>query len=654
MTRMRQYALVVVVILCGLLAPKARADDGAMRLSIDATDLPRRLLYADLTIPMTAELAGPVATHGGELALWYPKWVPGSHAPGGPVQNIGWLEFSDQDGAALRWRRTPGEVYRLLVEVPEGSTEVRARIGYICNQPSANSRGLDSFGADAIGLISPNTVLLYPEGVGASSARITTDLTLPRGWKAACALAQREEKPSGVTHAYETTTIKRLVDTPILAGEHHRVYTLTPDGVTPVQRLHVFSEIRSAVDIHEDVVKNYANMVEQATKLFGSHPFPSMDILLATTNELPRNGLEHLHSTMNIIPLGTLDHPRNLTGWDRMLIPHEYVHAWCGKYRRPAGMATPDFHTPKGTELLWVYEGLTHYLGEVLEVRSGMMSEDEYLWMLQNRIRWSKNQQGKRWRPLADCCAASHTLRAGSENWSDLRRGQDYYAEGALIWLEADAIIRRLTEGQKTLDDFCRVFFAVNPGDTSPKPFGRDEVVRTLGDVAAFDWDGFFRDRIERPLERATLDVALELGYSVRYEGEPAQGPRNARMDRLDALDSIGASVSGSGEVRTVHLGSPADRAGLAPRMRIVAVGGDDRRDDGEQSPDLLHGRMWSAERFVDELARTPVTGRLRLLVTSGDKLREVSIEYEGGPRYMTLVRDGSRPDLLSEILKAQ
>lgn len=620
---------VITLISCQAVSGHAQIGPDAT-LHIDASDLPRLLLTSTQTIPLEQ------SDRGTDLPLWYPKWVPGSHAPGGPVQNIAGFTITDQNGEPVKWSRTPGEVYRFIAHVPESATELSIDFRYITNQSSANSHGLDSFGADAIGLISPNTVLVYPEGIDKNEWTIETHLTVPDEWQAACALDAKDNASAGADYSYEPVSVGRLVDTPIMLGRHYKMYDLNADGVdAPPHRLHVFSEFKSAVDIGEGVHQAYTDMVTQAAYMFGSHPFPSMDILLGATNQLNRNGLEHLRTTMNIIPPSSVESLEQLDGWDQMLIPHEYVHAWCGKYRRPAGMATTDFHTPKGTELLWVYEGLTQYLGELLEARSGMTDLEQERWDLLRRYRAAKLQQGRDWRPLADTCSASHTLRGGSNNWGDMRRGQDYYAEGALIWMEIDAIIRTETDGEKSLEDFIHAFFHADKPTDIPNPYTREDVITHLNDVLEYDWDAFIEERVES-VGGKPVSGAPRLGYAIQYTNEPPTGPGRDRIDPLDARDSLGMSLAGDGSIRTVILGSPADKAGLAPRMKIMGI----------------NGHTWSRQRFADLMTSSAAEGKLELMTVSGDRINTTTITYDGGPRYMTLVRDNAKPDILADILE--
>ncbi|MEM7246401.1 MAG: hypothetical protein AAF533_13710 [Acidobacteriota bacterium] len=638
-SRLAPFALLWILALSGVAVAQR---DGVMTVDIDATDLPRKLLEAKVGVPVSSD----ISRSGGELALWYPKWIPGIHGPGGPVQNLAGLIVTDGAGQRLAWSREPGDVNRINVTVPRGLRSVSLELRYITNQPSTNSRGVDSFGSELLGFISPNTVLFYPDGARAADTMVRASLTLPDDWQAVTALKERkgstaevdrDEKPGRVE--YDVTDLSTFVDSPIMVGRHVRAYDLVVEDVaetTPPHLMSVFSEAESVIDLPDDMVELFENMVTQGALLFGSFPFESMDIMVATTDSLGRNGLEHLSSTFNVIPQRSLQSVKRFKGWDEYLIPHEYVHAWVGKYRRPAGMDTPDFHTPKGTELLWVYEGLTQHLGVILNVRSGFTSEEEYEWSLQRSVRNFRLRQGRDWRPLIDTCAASHTLRGGSESWSHLRRSQDYYGEGALIWLEVDAVMRRLSRDETNLDEFSRRFFEHRPDEPNPRSFTRADVIEELSGLVQHDWEAFFRERLDEPGPRLATQVAKELGYLVQFTNELPEGPDDSKYDELDLRDSIGASFRGSGEVRSVQLGSPADAAGLGPGMKVIGIG----------------DFVWTKERLIDEIERSPETGRLDLLVASGEKLVKKPVIYDGGPRFMVLKKKSGEPDRLGEILK--
>lgn len=611
-------------------------------IEIDARDLPRKLLTAELSIPIKASKKPQ------DVALWYPKWVPGSHGPGGPIENVAGLTFTDQDNNDLKWSRTPGEVFRVIVKAPPQTTTIHASIRYITNQPSTNSFGHDTFGSRMVGIISPNTVLLYPESADADKALITTKLRLPKDWKAATAIPQIAHEEGVSTYTYDAVSLRNFVDSPIMCGLHYRRYDFDfadeSAKVSP-HTLHVFSEDATAVDLDDSIVNPVRNMIIQTAKLTGSQPFDRFDILLAATNLLPPNGLEHSRSTLNVLPTRDLSSIGALKGWSRLLIPHEYLHTWCGKYRQPAEMATHNFQTPQGTDLLWVYEGLTQYLGEVIEARSGFMNVNEFRDRVGVELRNAAHQQNRQWRPLVDTAAASHILRDGSDTWPKLRGSQDYYMEGMLFWLEADAILRTETKGKKTLDDFCHVFFAApEPTATSqyspPKPFTRKEIVTTLNGIAKYDWDGLIKRRVESVRNGYDPQVADLLGYEFVAKAErPRIPPFTFRYSSgIDHLDTLGMTLSGDGTVIDIKLDSPADRVKFGPGTKIIGV----------------NDRRWSREALDEAIENSADNPFINLLIEDEDKFKLIQIQYDGGPRYLSFVKTEGKEDLLEKILAPQ
>lgn len=632
-------SLLIGVILCGGLVNRSALAADTMHVTIDARELPRKLLLAQIDLPLSPQ-AKP---H--RLPLWYPKWVPGSHGPGGPVENLAGLIIEDGAGNLLTWKRTPGEVYRLEVDVPPATEQLRIELRYITNQPSVNSMGHDSWGSDTVGVISPNTVLLYPESSDIRSTKISSEFLLPIGWQVATALPlyDQDGQPSNGTAAvsYAPVSLETFVDSPVMCGPYYQVLDLVEaeyaDSIPP-HRLHVFRDQPVEQVLDEEIFAKLRAMVTETYLLTGSHPFDQFDVLLGLTDALPANGLEHSRSTLNVLPTQAVASASAFRGWNRLLIPHEYLHAWCGKYRRPAGMVTTTFHEPKDTELLWVYEGLTQYLGELIEARSGLMTDAQFRDRLVVELRNATYQQGRKWRSLADTGAAAHILRARSDAWPGLRRSQDFYMEGMLFWLEADAILRTKAEGKKSLDNFCHKFFQVKKKSPHPNPYTRRDVVRILKSLHPYDWDGLISRRVESLQTDFDPSVASLLGYRFASQADlvevPADTFRNA--SGFDLRASLGASFSNDGVVRDLLLGSPADKARLRPDMRIIAVG----------------DRKWSTGNLQAAMIEAQQGTPIELHVIVGEQFKTIQLHYYAGPRAWNLVRDEDRPDLLEAILQ--
>lgn len=594
-------------------------------VEVDAREIGRSLLHSRVELP-----AAP-----GEMIVWYPKWTPGVHAPGGPVANLGGLRFTTAKGEAIEWKRDDEEPFRFHVTVPAGADRVVAQLDYICNQPTANSSGIDSFGNSLLGVINWNTVLLYPESANIDTATAKVKLRLPEGWRFGTALKPEQQNAEGVS--FSAGTLRTVVDSPLICGQHFRDVELTGKN-TPPAFLHLVSESPAAIQIDDKLIERYRALVAEALALFGVAHFESYHFLVVCSDQVPGNGLEHMASSFNAVGERELIDEKKRKTWPAYLLPHEFVHSWCGKYRRPAAMVTTNFHTIERTKLLWIYEGLTQYLGEVLTVRAGLLTQEEFLPQFAGKLDWLMRQAGRKWRSVEDTATASWQLRARSPAWTQLRRGQDYYDEGLVAWMEVDAIIREKTGGQKSVDDFCKKFFAKQPKNPPVAGYEIDEVLGILRELVDYDWAKFFRERIEQPRPELGLGFLETLGYRLQYSPKPSEyaKERDAERKATSASASLGVSVGDDGKIGSVIPGMPADEAKLASGMIIAGV----------------NGRKFSGQRLRDAIADSVSSRSVELLVLDGDLFRTVKVSYAGGPKYLELVRRPDRPDVLASIAK--
>lgn len=628
---MMMHRRVMAFWLCVVIsAATAFAAPRSMTLHVDATELPRRLLHARMEMDVTP----------GQMVLWYPKWIPGTHAPSGPIQNIGGMRLRTADGRAIRWQRDEVEMYRIIADVPKDAGKLVIELDYITNQPSTNSVGVDSFGNSQVGIINFNTVLLYPDGAERDQLQVTTSVTLPEGWRHGTSLPKKKAQPeNGQTITFEPRPLVEVIDSPLICGEHLRSIELTPNGLDwPPVWLHVASEAPAAVQVDDKLREQFQRLVSESAALFGDAHFENYHFLLVCTDQLPGMGLEHHASSLNVVKERGMVDEDERTGRLAYLLPHEFVHSWCGKFRRPAAMMSGSYHSPERTALLWVYEGLTQYLGEVLAVRSGLTSQDDHMQHLATTVSRLRRQSGRDWRPLLDTAVASHTLRGSSHNWHGLRRGQDYYSEGALIWLEVDAIIRDRTSGKKSLDDFCRAFFSHDAGTQRVAPFTYEQVIAELNRVTPYDWADLLGRRLNDTLEQMPTEFVTLCGCRLHYTAEPPKNisGRQKENDSVDASDSLGATFDKEGKVTFVSPNMPADEAGLAPDMQVAGV----------------NGSKYSSRRMLDAIADSVTRGHIELLMLDGERFRTIKVPYADGPRYLTLTRDRNRPDILADILK--
>jgi predicted metalloprotease with PDZ domain len=592
---------------------------GPLRLEIDATDVARRIIKVRQTIP--------VAT-GGPLTLLFPEWLPGNHAPRGQIEKLAGLGFT-ADGQPLAWRRDPLDVHAFHLSVPAGTAAVVASFQYLAPTQPAHGRVVMT---DTLLNLQWNSVSLYPAGFYTRRIPIEASVTLPEGWTAATALAGTQ---SGNVVHYEATDYETLVDTPIYAGRHRRLIDLGHD-VT----LGVFADSPDELQASPEQIAIHRRMVAETVALFGARHFDRYTFLLSISETLGRIGLEHHRVSENGVVPGYFTRWADALG-DRDLLAHEFVHSWNGKFRRPELLWTPDFSTPMQNDLLWVYEGQTQFWGYVLAARSGMLSTAEALDAFAAIAGRLEHTKGRQWRPLADTTLDPIMAARRPKSWSSWQRTEDYYNEGLMIWLEADAIIRRETDGARSLDDFARAFFGMNDGDWGVLTYDRQAVVDALNAVLPFDWAGFLRARVNETSRQAPTGGLALGGYRLAYGPEPNRLiAREEAVGRfVDQSYGVGLIVAQDGTVNSVVWDSPAFAAGISSGERIVAVNGTDF------TPEAFRAALAAtADR------RTP----LSLILRQEKRYRTIPLDYSGGLRYPRLDKTGEGQASLDRLLTAR
>lgn len=409
-------------------------------------------------------------------------------------------------------------------------------------------------------------------------------------------------------------------------------------GVTPPHRIDLFGTAPNNLEMSAEMVAGLSQLVVETGALFGARHYDHYNFLVALSDYIAHFGLEHHQSSDNREPERALidDGIRKVNA---DLLPHEFVHSWNGKFRAPADLAAPDYQQPVKTDLLWVYEGLTQYLGEVLTVRSGLWTPEQFREHLALSAATLDHRAGRTWRPLEDTAVAAQLLYTSRTEGTSWRRGTDFYEEPVLIWLEADVIIRQQSKGRRSLDDFCRRFFGGQNGGPSVVPYTLDDVVATLSEIVPYDWRGFFLSRLNSTGAHAPLAGIEGSGWRLVYGENPSDFFRTTeQFDRVtDHSFTIGFKLREDGTFADILPDSPAARAGIAPGMRLLGV----------------NGRRWSPGMIRELLKPLKTDGQvLSLLVENNEFYQTYTIDYHDGDKYPDLERDPARPDLLEQILK--
>ncbi|MBL0211363.1 MAG: M61 family metallopeptidase [Holophagaceae bacterium] len=608
-----------------LVAQSPNAAPSPIAIALDATDATRHILHAKLSIP-----AKP-----GPLTLLYPKWIPGEHGPTGPAADLVNLRFT-ANGKILAWRRDLVDMNALHLDVPQGASDVEASLDFI-SPTSATGFSSGASVTDKLAMLSWNQVLLYPKGAQSDSITYHASLKLPAGWNFGTALESAGN--AGGTVTFKPVSLTTLVDSPVLAGANFRKVDLG----TSMGRAHFLdlaADSAEALAMTPETTQHFKNLVAESGVLFGARHYAHYDFLYTLSDNVAHFGLEHHESSDDRTAERSLIDPQLLKTTSGLL-PHEMVHSWNGKYRRPAGLATGNFDAPMKGDLLWVYEGLTTYLGSILTARSGLWTAQDYRDDLAILSAALDRSPGRSWRPLQDTCDGAQMLYGAAEAGSSLRRSVDFYPEGQLIWLEVDTSIRELTKNQKSLDDFCRAFYGAPSGAPTLKTYTFEDVVATLNQVAPHGWAAFLRSRLDSLDVRAPLGGVERSGWKLTFADEPTDywKDREQAEKYLDVSHSVGLLLSIEGMVSEALPASPAANAGLIPGMKLLAV----------------NGRKWSGEGLHQAIKDSKSsTAPMEFITENGSFVKVFKVDYHGGERYPRLTRIEGTQDRLTEILAAQ
>jgi predicted metalloprotease with PDZ domain len=614
------------IVLFGLQAMPGRAEKAPIQITADLTDAPRKLYHAEVDLPVTA----------GPLTLTTPKWIPGNHRPTGPVDDITGVVFSI-DGKPIEWRRDDVDLYAFHVTIPKGVTTLHAHLDCIVTARLSQK----------MAVLEWEKLLLYPANIPVREIAVQPSLKVPAGWGIGTALqpvggGAYPVPAAGSTTKFAATNVEQLEDSPIITGEYFHEFPLAPE-VSPKHYIDVVSDAPEDSKLRPSVLAELNNLVREASTEYASHHYHVYHFLLTLSDVAGGEGLEHGQSSDNGVgEKGFADDAHQLAESD--LLSHEFTHSWNGKYRRPFNLYQTDFEKMQQGSLLWVYEGMTQYLGNVLAARSGLKNQAQYRDMLALSAAELDNRPGREWRTTEDTAIAASILRGGNPAWSNWKRGQDYYQEGELLWLDADTLIRKMTGNKKSLDDFQKIFLGKG-GDTGPEivTYNREELIKDLNEVVPYDWAKFLHERVDLLNPRADVAGIEQGGYRLVYRDTPTKsektlasggGPRRAG---LDCWYSLGLAVTAEGVIRDVRWNGPADKAQLAPGYKIIAV----------------NGHIFSNEALKEAIkAAKGASEPIKLIVQADTFVSSFNIDYHDGERYPALERIEGTPAYLDDITK--
>ncbi|MGC1781631.1 MAG: M61 family peptidase [Acidobacteriaceae bacterium] len=596
---------------------------GPVALTVRLPNPQQKILYVHEGMPVRP----------GPLTLYYPKYIPGDHAPDGPVGRMMGLEVT-AGGKRIVWHRDELDMFTFHLTVPAGVDRIDIRFQFPADHRVTPSlMGLEW-----------NDVALYQAGYPTKVQMYQPTLVIPADWRYASALTTGKRSDGSIT--FQSVPFNTLVDSPVIAGKYFREVDLTPAGSSVHRYLDMVADDAAALDISDAQIAGYRHLVEQAQALFHSHHYDNYHFLLTLSDYVSTGGLEHHQSSDDRARGGTkmfadADHFM----LDASLLPHEYTHSWNGKFMRPAELWQPNFERPEHAQMVWVYEGLTVYLGDMLTVRSGLWSPDTWRQVVAYRAAAMAHQTGRDWRPLIDTTVAAQLLYSSPGAWANWRRQTDFYREGQLLWLAVDMKIRTLSHDQRSIDDFARQFFGVDNGSFITHTYTFNDVVVALNAVQPYDWASFLHNWLDGVGQQVPLLSGIEAsGWRLVYTDQPSRyqnALENVSEGELsskgvNAMFSVGLFLDNQGQVKDVLWNGPAFKAGLAPRMKLVAI------DGHPYSTSVLRSEIAQAQQ-----SKKP----LQISATSDGVTQLYTVHYDGGLKYPHLVRVPGKTDYLKQIL---
>ena len=605
-------------------APQDRDYPGTIGIVADITDVDRRIIRVTQTVPVSA----------GHLVLQYPKFIPGNHADTGPIQLVSGVTITG-NGQRIEWVRDTVDPHAFHLDIPAGVTSIEVKFEWLTQPDNAVWRVVMT--PEMVNL-QWEKALLYPAGYNHSRITFQPSVRMPAGWQYGVALDTVSFADGLATFA--PISLEHLADSPMFAGAHFRRIGLDTHGRSPVH-LNLVGDTAASLAASDARIAEYRSLVDQADRLFGARHFDRYDFLLGLTSKMGRIGLEHHRSSENTASTGFFTGSNPDYG-SRTLLPHEFVHSWNGKFRRPSDEYVPNLNVPTQNSLMWVYEGQTEYWGDVLGARSGLVTREEALANLAEVAGFYDQQPGRQWRALQD--TTNHNLLGyrTTNPWPSWMRGTgDYYREALLIWLDADTLIREATGERKSLDDFAKTFFGQDDDDNwqTPRPYTFDDVVAALNAVHPHDWAGFLRRRLDAvgPDARAPLDGVARAGYRLTYVDSLNDVEKRIQSGWANDFQySLGFSLGANNRITGIRWGGPLFEQGVGAGWELVSIG----------------NRTASAQALRRAVTAAKGTDRpITMVIKRGDEFRTLSIPYHEGLRYPRLERVEGTPDRLNDIL---
>ncbi len=535
------------------------------------------------------------------LKLSFPRWVPGSYFLREPIQHVSHLEAHDENGDPLKVTRK--DVDSIVIKDIQSVESVRISYNLLCVDNTVRSNHFDE---THLHLMPPFTWFLPTSGIDShrmdKSHRI--EFTLPQTWNVSTQLN------------LESTTKKDGHQVHVFSAEHRDALL---DGIAEcnTNEIHRFKVGNRQHTLHywdagghapneimlQRFIQDMKNIIAEHHALFGPLDDSYHTILHLTDGG--RGGLEHTNSQTSMVPRTSLQ-PGNVEDYRDLvsLFSHEYVHQWNVKRLRPKRFLDYDLQREVNTDLLWWFEGATSWIGDIICLRSGAWSSEDYFADMKRKLKRHHTRSGSTCQAL---CEASH------EAWIHLYRSHShsretqisYYLEGELTMFALDAELRKRSKGETGVCNLMLALYErhnIHVEDKSMRGVQYNDIRKALTSLKGGRRLGTFLDSITKEAGNLDLNKAFStfaLNYKPSDEPKRKEGTERVVWEDF-AQGWLGVHVRSQGNKLKVtsHMQHSPAREQLQVGDEIIAIDGI-RVVNAEQLKTNLKGKVGTSIRVI-------------------------------------------------------
>ncbi len=468
-----------------------------------------------------------------------PSWRPGRYELGNFAKNIKNFKVFNDQNKAVNFQKINKDSW----EISSNETKyIKIEYQYYANELNAGS----SYYNENQLYVNPVNCFLYAEGK--EQFPISLELNIPENYTIASSLVQEN-------NFLLAENFDELADSPFICSENLEKQTY----IVADTNFHVWFNNQLNIP-WERVLTDFRSFTVKQIEDFGEFPVSEYHFLIQSLPYLAYHGVEHLKST--VITLGpSYDLFENR--YDELLgvSSHELYHVWNVKSIRPKELLPYNFKKENYSELGYVYEGITTYLGDLYLLKSGVFSLENYLKELSKQFQKHFDNPGR---------FAYSVAQSSFDTWLDgyvpgvPGRKVSIYTEGCLLAFVMDAKIRKATNNKRGIEEVMkRLYYNFTQNN---KGYTEKDFIDQLENICGYSFQDFFNDYVHgtTPYETILLEALDFIGLELIQTPSNSYSEANLGMKTVHQSNQLLISA--------IYPGSPADMAGLSLGDELIAL----------------------------------------------------------------------------------